>query len=325
LEPLSFFNPADMPGVANSLSSISKSSVLCKADLAIFKNHSITLSSILDFWKGKVGFQQYPCMANVGTTAVYTGSGEVMPYWPDRNPNSQNTHLPYVEQHNNISLIMYRPEVVPDLVGPNYANKDVALHWVDDDFDEMVEDSMWLLGRQQESYVAVRRACLGEINTVRACPTTDGQTWVIMVGDSSMYGSFSNFQNVVHQSQFVESWYLDTITSQYVYYASIEVDSTTIDYSWGVDSSATGIATIDKNVYWNIYPNPSNATLNIDLKELNEPALIQISDLNGSVVYTQTSPEKLLSISTQSLSSGMYVLKLITANSVSSKKFIVEH
>lgn len=325
LEPLSFFNPADMPGVANSLSSISKSSVLCKADLAIFKNHSITLSSVLDFWKGKVGFQQYPCMANVGTTAVYTGSGEVMPYWPDRNPNSQNTHLPYVEQHNNISLIMYRPEVVPDLVGPNYANKDVALHWVDDDFDEMVEDSMWLLGRQQESYVAVRRACLGEINTVRACPTTDGQTWVIMVGDSSMYGSFSNFQNVVHQSQFVESWYLDTITSQYVYYASIEVDSTTIDYSWGVDSSATGIATIDKNVYWNIYPNPSNATLNVDLKELNEPALIQISDLNGSVVYTQTSPEKLLSISTQSLSSGMYVLKVITANSVSSKKFIVEH
>ena len=325
LAPLSSFAPEDMPGIANSLSCISKSGGLFEANIAIFKNHSLTLSSILDFWKGKVGFQQYPCVANVGTTAVYTGSGEVMPYWPDRNPNSQNVHLPYVEQHNNISLIMYRPEVVPDLLGANYANKDVALHWQDADFDEVVEDSMWILGRQQESYVAVRRACIGEINTVRACPTTDGQTWVIMVGDSSMYTSFTNFKNVVHQSQFEESWYLDTLTSQYVYYASIEVDSTTIDYAWGVDSSATGIATINKDVYWNIFPNPSDATLNVDLKDIGEPALIQISDLNGSLIYTQSSNEKLLSISTQFLSSGMYVLKVITAKGVSSKKFIVEH
>lgn len=326
LAPLSSIPPANMPAAANSLSSISKSSVLCKADIAIFKNHSVTLSSVLDFWKGKVGFQQYPWVANIGTTAIYTGSGEVKADWGQRNSNNQNTHLPYVEQHKNVSLIMYRPENVPTVLGANFAFKEVALHWQDADFDEVMEDSMWLMGRQLESYVAVRRACLGEINTVRACPTTGGQTWVIMVGDSSMYGNFANFQNVVHQSQFEERWYLDTVTSQYVYYAKVIVDTTTIDYAWGVDSITTGITNIKEgNSNWTIYPNPTNSTLNIDLKEINEPTLIQIYNTIGELVYTDSGSEKTISVSTQSLSNGMYVLKIITAKSVSSKKFIVEH
>ncbi len=326
LAPLSGFAPQDMPSIANSLSCISKSGGLFEANIAIFKNHSITLSSILDFWKGKVGFQQYPCVANVGTTAVYTGSGEVKPVWGNRNPNNQNTHLPYVEQHKNVSLIMYRPENVPALLGANFAFKEVALHWQDADFDEVVEDSMWLLGRQQQSYVAVRRACIGEINTVRACPTTGGQSWVLMVGDSSMYGNFANFQGVVHQSQFEEKWYLDTLSSQYVYYAKVIVDTTTIAYAWGVDSMATGIADIaEDNTGWSMYPNPANASLNVEWKEIYEPALVQIYSINGGLVYTHQAIEKSLSLSTQSFANGMYVLKVTTAKSVNSKRFIVEH
>lgn len=326
LAPLSSIPPQDMPALANNLSSISKSGGLFEANLAIFKNHSVTLSSILDFWKGKVGFQEYPCVANVGTTAVYTGSGEVKTNWQDRNPNNQNTHLPYVEQHKNISLIMYRPESVPGILGANFAFKEVALHWQDADFDEVHEDSMWLVGRQQESYVAVRRACIGEINNVRACPTTGGQTWVIMVGDSSMYNNFANFQNVVHQSQFEERWYLDTLTSKYVYYAKVIVDTSTIDYAWGVDSITTAISTIEKeNSNWIIYPNPSNTILNIEWKEINEPTLIQIFDINSSLVYTHHSNEKSLAVPTQTFNNGMYVLKVITAKSVSAKRFVIEH
>ncbi len=326
LAPLSTIPPQNMPGIANNLSSISKSGGIFEANIAIFKNRSITLSSILDFWKGKVGFQQYPCVANVGTTAVYTGSGEVKPIWGDRNPNNQNTHLPYVEQHKNVSLIMYRPESVPNLLGDNFAFKEVALHWQDADFDQVVEDSMWLLGRQQESYVAVRRACLGEINTLRACPTVGGQTWVIMVGDSSMYSSFTNFQNVVHQSQFEERWYLDSLTSQYVYYAKVVVDTTTIDYAWGVDSTATGIANLgEDNLNWTVYPNPANATLNVEWKETNGPALLQIYSIDGGLIYTHRGNEKSLSLSTQSFGNGMYVLKITTAKSVNSKRFVIEH
>lgn len=323
LAPLSSIPPQNMPNVANTLSSISKSSVLCKADIAIFKNNSVTLSSVLDFWKGKAGFQQYTCVANVGTTAVYTGSGEVMADWEARNSNNQNVHLPYVEQHKNISLIMYRPENIPAALGATFNNKDVALHWRDADFDEVVEDSMWLLGRQQESYVAVRRACTGEINTVRACPTTGGQTWVIMVGDSSMYGSFAGFQNVVHQAQFEERWYLDTLTSQYVYYAKVIVDTATIDYAWGVDSTlSTGIAEATA-ADWSFYPNPAQ-----DMVQLTTPAstgigLLEIFDLQGKLVYREQSAQRSLVVSTRNLSEGIYQLRITQGSSAPANKRLV--
>ncbi len=117
LQPLSFISPESSPALATTLGVISKSSVICGQDIAIFKHNSVTLASVLDFWKGKVGFQQYPCMANVGTTAVYTSSGEVKTDWNDRNTDNSNVHLPYVEQEKNLALIMYRPEPIPDFLG----------------------------------------------------------------------------------------------------------------------------------------------------------------------------------------------------------------
>jgi hypothetical protein len=72
------------PFLANIAASISKSSVICGQDVAIFKHGSITLSSVQDFWKGKQGYQVMPCVANVGTSAVLTASGKVEPLWEDR-------------------------------------------------------------------------------------------------------------------------------------------------------------------------------------------------------------------------------------------------
>ncbi len=314
-----------MPAVANTLSSISKSSVLCKADISIFKHNSVTLSSVLDFWKGKVGFQQYTCVANAGTTAVYTASGEVKANWNSRNSNNQNVHLPYVEQHSNVSLIMYRPENVPSALGATYNYKDVALHFNDADFDEVEEDSLWLLGRQQESYVAVRRACIGEINTLRACPTTGGQTWVIMVGDSAMYGSFAGFQDIVHQSQFEEKWYLDTITSQYVYYAKIVVDTATIDYAWGVDSTtSTGLTETDLTASeWNLYPNPANDMIQLNTANPMGLGLLEIFNVTGQLIHSQRVSDKTLSISTQTFSEGIYNVRLTNTFGATANKRLV--
>lgn len=56
------------------------------------------------------------------------------------------------------------------------------------------ESGNWILGREGSGYVAVRRNCTSEINGVRACTNPDGQTWVIMVGNSDMYGSFDAFE-----------------------------------------------------------------------------------------------------------------------------------
>ncbi len=328
----SIVTPQTAPGFANNLSSISKSSVICKEDVAIFKHKSITLSSVIDFWKGKVGFQQYPCVANVGTTAVYTSSGEVNADWDARNSNNANIHLPYVMQKKNVSLLMYRPEPVSPLVGTAFTYKDVSLRWNDAAFDEVRNDSMWLLGRQGSNYVAVRRSCTGEINTVRACETNGGQTWVLMVGDSVMYGSFNNFQAVIDQSHFEERWYLDTTSSpaQYVYYSKIVMDTTTIEYAWGVDTVlATGISSVNAaNNTFSVYPNPANDRMTLDLSSFaNQSVNIKVMNMVGQELYQEkvnvTTNTK--TIPTQDWAEGVYMVVVETAQGKAMQKLIKQN
>jgi hypothetical protein len=315
LLPLSaIITPQSAPELSNTLSCISKSSVISGEDVAIYKHNSITLSSIQDFWKGKVGFQQHPCVANIGTTAVYPGSGYPEPNWDDRSPNNANVHLPYVKQKHNLALLMYRPESTPDIIGPYFTHKEVALHFKDADFDEVQYDSLWILGRQQNSYVAVRRACDGIINSVRACPTANkgGQTWAMLVGDDGLYGSFANFQNIVHQSQFTESWYYDSLTHQYVYYSKIVVDTNTIEYAWGVDSSLTGIQSIaapDRSLA--VFPNPANQSLNIKMEGNAGLFSVELINTNGQVVLIQIGNRNQVEIATQHLANGLYAINCV--------------
>lgn len=327
LRPLRpIITPQSAPALSESLSAISKSTVICEANMAIFKRHAVTLTSVQDFWKGKVGFQQHPCVANVGTTPVYLGSGKVEQDWEDRPANHANIHLPYVQQKKNIALLMYRPEyVATDLLGATYTYKDVALHWKDSDFDEVVNDSLWLLGRQGESYVAVRRSCLGEIDSVRACETIGGQSWVIMVGDSGMYGSFGDFQGIVHNSQFEERWYMDTTNSQYVYYARIDIDNSVLEYAWGRDTVLeTGIDEANTAGIIHVFPNPVNDELQLNLSAIQgQNIALQVFGADGKEVYS----EKMTAtagkyINAHSWADGIYLLIISTEQNRYTTKFI---
>jgi hypothetical protein len=306
---------ASFPTITESLSSMSKSTVICKADIHIFKHHSVTLSSVEDFWKGKLGFQQHTIMANVGTTAVYTGSGEPQLNWDDRPANNANEHLPMVKQHSNVALIMYRPEPKPSLFG--FTHDDVALHFKDADFDEIRNDSLWLLGRQQNGYVAVRRSCTGTINGVRACPTSYGQSWVIIVGDSAMYGNFDDFETKVTQSQFEENWYWDsTVTpAQVVYYAHITFDTTSIEYAWGRDSVVNvGIKNVSANNILSVYPNPTQGDVTIDVSGFTgKNVSIKAINTLGQQLYSeqinnlQTTTKR---INTEAWAKGIYLISV---------------
>lgn len=292
--------------------SISTSSVICEENVAIFKHNSITLSSIQNFWKGRLGYQQMPCVANIGTTAVLTASGIVESDWGNRTESTNNQHLPYVKQKNNVALIMYRPEPKPAFL--NYNNPEVALHWMDADFNEIINDSMWLIGRQDENYIGVRRSCIGEINGVRACNIPNGQTWVFIVGDAGMYGNFINFKTLIGNSQFEEKWYYDSLTSQSVYYAKINMDTITVEYAWGVDSTInTGIK--DKNPEkpgLNVFPNPAMDEVTIDLSAFSDlPLTLTISNIFGQKIYEEknikiTGKEK--NIGLKSLNAGIYMI-----------------
>ncbi|MBS1625671.1 MAG: T9SS type A sorting domain-containing protein [Bacteroidetes bacterium] len=304
--PLSLY-----PQLSQSLNVISYSSLIMDARLAEYKHNSVTLSSTQDFFKGKVGFQQWPCVANVGTTAVYTASGPVYANWEDHSEDNANYHLPYVEQHHNVALLMYRPQPVPDLIP--YHNTDVALHWNVADFDQSVNDSLWFVGRQGSSYAAARMYCIGQIDSQAACHyTTDGSAYVIVVGDSTLYGSFQNFQTLVHNSRFSDSRYYDSVNHLSVYQAQITFDTISISYAWGIDSTApNGIRDLSAPAALHVYPNPATDQVTVTLADHAATATLQVTDLMGRVVYSydgtlQTGTA--LHIDTKAWPQGMYIL-----------------
>jgi hypothetical protein len=287
LAPLAGLPLEQYPTIANNLSAISKSSVICGQDVAIFKNRSVSLSSIQDFWKGKVGFQQWPIAACVGTTAVYTGSGAVaVDGEGTASGDNANEHLPYVEQSHNVALVMYRPEPVPELLPFN--NKEVSLFWREGDFDEIVENGNWIIARQDESYIAVRRSCLEVVNGVRTCETpTDmgnGQTWVIIVGNDQMYGSFLNFQVIVGGAIFEEQWIMPTGNGIGNYYASITFDTIHADYDWQGDVGTSITENATENARLNVTPNPTSDIFMLVVPNSIEIAQLSIFNAMGQLV-----------------------------------------
>lgn len=327
LRMLSFMPVETIHDLTVQFPAISMSSVICGQDLAIFKHHSITLSSVQDFWKGKLGYQQIPCAANIASTAVFTASGYVEPVWDDRSESNENEHLPYVKQVKNVALMMYRPEPKPAFL--NFSHPEVALHWTDTDFDESTEDSLWIIGRKDENYVAVRRGCMGTENGIRTCMNPDRQAWAVVVGDSGMYGNFTNFQSLIHTSQFTERSYLDTLSSQSVYYARIDFDTITIEYAWGVDTVSThGINENQAQNGLNIFPNPADEVVEIDLADFqNMDINIIATDMSGRSVYCRRMRNVSafsVPINTSSWRNGLYYISVSSSERVLGRKLVIE-
>ncbi|MFN8237148.1 MAG: T9SS type A sorting domain-containing protein [Chitinophagales bacterium] len=330
------FLPSDLaPAIAEIASPISKSSGIYNPTIAIFKNKSVTLSSLQDFWKGKLGYQQFPVMANAGTTAVFTLSGKPNIDWDNRPSHNANIHLPYVKQTDNIALVMYRPEKGLALFGYKDDKLDVELHWQSNKFDEIRESGNWLLGRQGDGYVAVRRNCTGEINGVKACNNPDGQTWVFMVGNADMYGSFDHFQQLIEQSQYEEKWYFNLPTLQWVYYSKIVVDGKTIEYAWNGDifsgptQTPTAVLNSSKEVKsLTIFPNPATDAVTVALPLSLRSATLSVFDIKGAEIYSEKiiapPPGNTITISTKDWTEGMYMLLLESQQDIYTQKLLIK-
>lgn len=87
------------------------------------------------------------------------------------------------------------------------------------------------------------------------------------------------------------------------------------------DSSTRVQSATDTDI--NIYPNPNNGQFTIALSN-KEKALVNIYDLNGRMVYEnqQTSLKKNYNLS--ELHSGIYIVKIMTQNTISTKKITLK-
>ncbi len=326
------FLPSNLaPAAAEIASSISKSSGIYNPTIAVFKNKSVTLSSLQDFWKGKLGYQQFPVMVNSGTSAVFTLSGKPSINWDDRPAHNANSHLPYVQQKDNIALVMYRAEKGLGLFGYKDDKLDVELHWQTDKFDEIREDGNWILGREGDGYVAVRRNCIGDINGVKACDNPDGQTWVYIVGNMDMYGSFDAFEQKIIQSQFETRWYFNLPTLQWVYYSKIVIDGKTLEYAWNGDifsgpTRTTGIKTSGNNNQFAVYPNPATNNFTIDFAKLKQAANLKIINTIGQEIYNEKieSGNAVKTVNTSNWPNAMYIIEVETKDGIITDKIQIE-
>jgi hypothetical protein len=130
-----------------------------------------------------------------------------------------------------------------------------------------------------------------------------------------MYGSFSNFNTLIQQSQFEEQRYFDSVNNKSVYYAKIIFDNNTIDYAWDIDSirDITGIVNIETNQLA-VYPNPIKDEVKVDMEAFKGKIFsLEILNISGQKVFEQReqiSSTDELRINTSNYPQGIYLVSL---------------
>jgi hypothetical protein len=71
-----------------------------------------------------------------------------------------------------------------------------------------------------------------------------------------------------------------------------------------------------------IFPNPSDALLNIELKNNNSNGSVEIYDMLGKKVISQLITNEYIALNVSQLNTGLYLIKIITDNGIESKRFV---
>ena len=75
---------------------------------------------------------------------------------------------------------------------------------------------------------------------------------------------------------------------------------------------------------FSIYPNPSNGQVNLNMRTSLGEGQIQIIDLNGRIVFTQENLlEGVISVNSNGLSSGVYLIEVSNETISETKKLII--
>ncbi len=331
---LSFLPPGIAPIGALIAGSITRSSYIGSVELDIYKNRGVVLSSAQDFWKGRLGYQQWPWMAAIGEQSVFTRSG-IVEAGDAGNSNNANSTLPYIDQDENVALIMYRHNWDLPLFG--WDNFDISLHWSLEDFDESRTFDQWTIARTGENYVAVKKHCEGLINGLMACDDQDGQTWAVVVGNAHTHQSFDHFETVIRASEYEERWYFNWRTFKWIYYGRIKVDGKEIDYAWGgglfsgpanarAEEELRNLQIEAREI--NIYPNPASEQFTIDLSGYGgDLKTLRILNTAGQLVFTQQFDGPAFDtrqISTGNWGNGLYTILLDDGVNVAVKRLIIQ-
>ena len=156
----------------------------------------------------------------------------------------------------------------------------------------------------------------------------DGLTWKLVDKIEYTYDNtafMSSYYNPYSEDSFsigiglIDRAHYNKILSNVVYFYE--------DSEWEVSGKATyyysddtmGLDDVSDSIFINVYPNPVTTTLNIKLKFPVE-ADATIYDINGRMVLNRKLQSLNTSLHIETLSAGMYVLKLRTENRFATKR-----
>jgi hypothetical protein len=224
--------------IARLVPGLSRGANIAGADISIYRHHGVALSSLYDFIVGARGYQQWSWVATIEDIAVYTQSGMTSKRFEDAETSqvsliseASQIHMPDIKQDGNVALITYRPSKILFLPSSSLYIRNiikmldlgfdldfptqVALRFPIDRFDQVVDKGRWILGRKNESYIAVWRHGLrqNDCSPPEEPSLCDpyfysnpksfirGQAWAVVVGNNMTHGSFEEFEDVILQGE----------------------------------------------------------------------------------------------------------------------------
>ncbi len=93
-----------------------------------------------------------------------------------------------------------------------------------------------------------------------------------------------------------------------------------VEFVYGTPDYINGIKQNLTKKFLTVYPNPASDFININV---NEPGILQIFDVNGSLILSGYCERGTNRINISSLSTGFYFVKINSSNSVCTGKFII--
>lgn len=222
-------------GLTTLAATFSRSSNLSSADVNIYKDGGVTLSSIDDYYGGYFGYQQFPVMASVGDVAVWTQSGNVEDWDERASDYLVNVDLPLMQQDGNLAIAMYWPNAEITL-GDWFSDDlstDVALYWPEDEMDQTATYENWSIGEVDGNYIAVLKPCDDETDGIPACSGSSGrQSWAFYVTTEDEVGSFEDFVEIVEAATYRESYTFDIWDFNLEYYFRVTINDQELNYTW---------------------------------------------------------------------------------------------
>jgi len=99
---------------------------------------------------------------------------------------------------------------------------------------------------------------------------------------------------------------------------TFETDEKNIFHGWTLffDTDVTNVSDFDKDNKANIYPNPVNDNLFIEINELFSDGKIQLFDIFGRLLKEQLINEKKSQLNLNDIASGVYIAKIISKNCI---------